>query len=47
MAKENGAELPNVADFVILVLFLVLVVLDGPSGMDAAPSLLLPAPTGL
>lgn len=44
MEEQVGAELPDVANLVIFVIFLVLVILDGPSGMDPAPPLLLPAP---
>lgn len=47
MAKQNGAELPNVADLIILIVFLVLVVLHGSSGVDPSPSLLLPAPAAV
>lgn len=42
-----GAELPGVASLVILIVFLVLVVLDGSPGVDPTPSLLLPAPPTL
>lgn len=42
-----GAELPSVASLVILIVFLVLVVLDGSPGMNPTPSLLLPAPPAL
>lgn len=46
-ADPHGGELPEVADLVVLVVVLVLVVLDGPSGVDPAPPLLLPAPPAL
>lgn len=43
----TGAELPSVASLVILLVVLVLVVLNGSSGVDPSPSLLLPAPPAL
>lgn len=42
-----GAELPSVASLVILIVFLVLVVLNGSPGMKPTPSFLLPAPPAL
>lgn len=42
-----GAELPSVASLIILIVFLVLVVLDGSPGVNPTPPLLLPAPPAL
>lgn len=47
MGEQVGAELPDVANLVIFVIFLVLVILNGPSGMDPAPPLFLPGPPTL
>lgn len=46
-ADWNGAELPSVASLIILIVFLILVVLDGSPGVNPTPSLLLPAPPAL
>lgn len=47
MAGQKGAELPSVAELVVLVVLAVLVVLYGSSGVDPATPLLLPAPPTL
>lgn len=43
----DGAELPDVANLIVFVVFLVLVILDGPPRLNPATPLLLPAPPTL